>query len=347
MNTVVFTTNTILDTKAITTFGINAKPSTNSPIGFFGTGLKYAIAVCLREGLDVSFLIDGIKHTFHTKQEEFRDKTFGFVYMTYPHRSIPFTSIDMSTELRLPFTTELGKTWNLWQAFRELYSNTLDEDGTCCIAEKRTAKEFRLARGKTEISITGEAFVNEFHDLDKNFHPKASRHRVDAAVEYFYEGSNHVYYRGMRVADLEKPSVLTYNILAPIDLTEDRTAKYMFQLEGRIRDCITGSSDRELIKSVMEAGEGTYESRFNYSDSYNVPSDTFTAYARSVPPRNTTVAGYLKVYDPVTREEHAAETVVEKFLAALKADEWTVLVGLLQDDKDEIIDLIERGEFRV
>jgi len=37
-----------IDLRAISQFGINVKTG-DSPIGFFGTGLKYALAVLMRE----------------------------------------------------------------------------------------------------------------------------------------------------------------------------------------------------------------------------------------------------------------------------------------------------------
>ena len=45
---VVFSTNGLIPLQAFTMFGLNAKPESKNPFGFFGTGLKIAIAVCLR-----------------------------------------------------------------------------------------------------------------------------------------------------------------------------------------------------------------------------------------------------------------------------------------------------------
>src|ERR1700733_12022356 len=42
-----------IEIDAITTFGVSVKEGPN-PIGFFGTGLKYAVAVLLRHGCKVS-----------------------------------------------------------------------------------------------------------------------------------------------------------------------------------------------------------------------------------------------------------------------------------------------------
>ena len=49
MSKLIFYTPTTLDEAFIFTMGASVKKS-NNPIGFFGTGLKYAIAVTLRLG---------------------------------------------------------------------------------------------------------------------------------------------------------------------------------------------------------------------------------------------------------------------------------------------------------
>jgi hypothetical protein len=45
MTSLVFRTPGVLDLRALTTFGMSSKPNSTSPIGIFGTGLKYAVAV--------------------------------------------------------------------------------------------------------------------------------------------------------------------------------------------------------------------------------------------------------------------------------------------------------------
>ena len=47
MNKIIFRNKGVIDPKSIVTFGVSSKTGSNS-IGFFGTGLKYAIAILLR-----------------------------------------------------------------------------------------------------------------------------------------------------------------------------------------------------------------------------------------------------------------------------------------------------------
>ena len=103
-----------IDLRAVTTMGVHVKPTNDSPIGYFGTGLKYAIATLLRNGHQIDIWANGQRNYFSTHDEEIRGTTFKLIYLNGE---------------RLGFTTNLGKNWELWQAYRELESNVRDENG--------------------------------------------------------------------------------------------------------------------------------------------------------------------------------------------------------------------------
>ena len=88
----------------ISSFGVSVK-NDNSCIGFFGTGLKYALAILMREGAKVTIYSGGKTMRIGTKDAILKGKSFKFVTMNGK---------------QLPFTTELGKTWEPWMAYREL-----------------------------------------------------------------------------------------------------------------------------------------------------------------------------------------------------------------------------------
>ena len=66
---------------AFTTFGTNVKPNTTTPIGHFGTGLKYAVAIALRLGGSVTLYTGGAEYGFYLEKKEFRGKVFNTVRM--------------------------------------------------------------------------------------------------------------------------------------------------------------------------------------------------------------------------------------------------------------------------
>jgi len=73
---VVHKTQGKLDLRSLTVFGLNAKPTTDTPIGYFGTGLKYAVAVLARNNIPITFWIDSKKWTIEQDDTKFRDKSF-------------------------------------------------------------------------------------------------------------------------------------------------------------------------------------------------------------------------------------------------------------------------------
>ena len=281
---IVFETPGLLDLRAITTFGINAKPNNPSPIGFFGTGLKYALAVLAREGCRVEIHIGGKPYYISTEREQFREKDFGFIKLC------PIgTGLFKGKEIELPFTTELGKNWELWQAFRELYSNTLDEGGD---TYKYSGMEFFRFDPKvsTSIIIEGGNFDKEYEERGKNFLEgglRTAEEEIHAGVQVFDKESKHIYYRGMRVYDLQKPSRLTYNILRKITLTEDRTAAYSFQVEQIIREYAISTPEKAIVEKILTAPKETYEAKFDFSGMSYDPSLTFQEAVSSARNSNT------------------------------------------------------------
>lgn len=264
---IVHITPGLLDIRAITTFGLHAKPGTDNPIGKFGTGLKYAIATLLRLGCEVRLFIGTVEYEFYTKKDAFRGVEYEQVYMK-KRRSI----FSKWGYVQLPFTTEHGKFWENWQAFRELHSNTLDEGGKTGVYDYYEPKS-----DETVFIIDGPAYTDAYYARDKTFLPGALTVREgDDKVQVFNEPSNHIYWRGIRVFDLEKPSVYTYNILENLDLTEDRTLKYVWDAQAKIAAYVARSKDQKLINAVVSAdAEKFFEGRLDWDYSYSTPSAEF------------------------------------------------------------------------
>ena len=59
MTYVIFENPGTLDPRALTIMGLNAKENTN-PIGYFGTGFKYGVAIALRDNCNV-LIQDGMR----------------------------------------------------------------------------------------------------------------------------------------------------------------------------------------------------------------------------------------------------------------------------------------------
>lgn len=81
MTAIVFRTPGSIDMRAFTIMGVNAKPNTDKPIGYFGTGLKYAVAVCCRLGASFEVHTSGHRYWFERAPLSFRGQDFEQIVM--------------------------------------------------------------------------------------------------------------------------------------------------------------------------------------------------------------------------------------------------------------------------
>lgn len=255
-----FITPGVLDLRCITTFGTNVKPNSSDPIGYFGTGLKYAISILLREGQKISLTTDGKSYTFNSKTDSIRGKEFAFCEMF---------DVAANTYIPLPFTLDLGKDWTLENAYRELYSNTADEKGTVTdLALDRTSHE----EGSTVFSIEGSSFdyVHKNRDsfiLRKGLAPVWKSDQI----EILPFASNVIFYRGIAAHSLYKPSRFTYNILKHMSLTENRTL-YDWEVGSIVKQAIGTCNVAQIIETTL-TDHANYESDLDFT--YSEKSDFF------------------------------------------------------------------------
>ena len=268
---VVFETPGLLDLRSFAMFGVNVKPNSVSPIGFFGTGAKYAIATMIRLKAEVVVWIGMDRHTFSLKPVKFRETDIEAIRMQRRR----FLSLG-SSYTELPFTTALGRNWLPWMAYREFEANTRDEGGVTTLCESLDDAESMAGPGRTVIAVAQENFVQAHLDRDDIFLPGAMAVRESGArVQIIERPANRIYYRGLRVFDLKKPSLFTYNFLSQQDLTEDRTLKYEFMAQSDLARHIATSEDEGLIESVITASDQSWESGINFDYQSEIPSAAF------------------------------------------------------------------------
>lgn len=238
--TVYFGNAGVIDLATIRVMGVSVKTNEN-PIGYFGTGLKFAIATLLRTGHKIVLRAGGEKYRFGIREEVIRGETFQRVYMN---------------DEPLPFTTDLGRNWEVWQAYRELHSNTLDERGEI------TNTPFSA---DTLFEVTGaeiQKCFNERHTIFVQGTPICGSADVDV-----YRGTSHyVYYRGVRAGVLPEPTAFTYNVKRSMELTEDRTIKSQWTLEWILSTCLPTIDCEELAVGIMKGGK-SWDQNLAYNNS--------------------------------------------------------------------------------
>lgn len=262
MRAVAFRNMGCIDTRFITTFGVSAKEGKN-PVGFFGTGMKYAIAICLREGQQITIQTNGKTYSFVKREEVLRGKDFSFIDMLFDdHDGVGVGRIE------LPFTTELGKTWQLWQAFRELYCNCTDESGEIY----ETDGDELCGEDETVVVVTGDDFHRCWLDRALYILPDSQVPLHHHELADIHNGSNKaVFLRGIRAQELrDSRSLFTWNIWFKCDLTEDRTIKYEFEPRTAAMQAAVYAPE-EILREILLAPQGYWEHELDFSGAVGHP----------------------------------------------------------------------------
>lgn len=252
-----------IDPRLITTLGINVKDDP-SAIGYFGTGLKYAIAILLRNNCQITIWSGQTKYSFSTQTETIRGKEFSFIYMNGE---------------RLGFTTELGKNWEPWMAYRELRCNALDEGGKIW---EQPDSLLVCPVGETLITVTG-ALLDQIHQ---------ERHLYFISTTPLYNGEecqihpanndceSSLFYRGIRAASSNGLAAFRYNILSTIRLTEDRTIENCFASHLPIIRTIGKIQDPALIEKILLRPKPSFESNLDFAWGLQDTSEEFQTVVR-------------------------------------------------------------------
>lgn len=319
MSIVVFENPGEIDPLLISTFGVSVKEHDN-PIGFFGTGLKYALAILLRTGHEVSIQSGERVHVFGTREQVIRSQ--------------PFKLITMDGE-PMGFTDAVGKTWELWMAYRELHCNTKDEGGSVFVADDLPPAP---APGFTRVVVRGDAFRQE-HDNRSNFILMGDPWLKLDSCEVYEGESRGVFYRGILVHRLPKAEVsrYTYNITSHVELTEDRTAKFPILFPMWIAGSILAADDERFLRDVLALDNHYYEHHFDFRDVLGT--------------RKTTPA-FLNTVESLVQAKAARTNVSAQlhYRAEKRADlhpATTVLVGVESDILVKAVKFCERLGFMV
>lgn len=326
---IVFYTKPRLPKAVLFTMGVSIKEKENS-IGFFGTGLKYAIAVLLRLGAKIEISSYNITYNFHTETDVIRDKEFQMIKCRIHGKFDDVTSIES-----MPMTTDYGKQWEPWMALRELYSNTVDENGEMWLDGDGRAAPARDNNG-TYIVLTCD-INSELYDAWNNRHGTwllTSKAPVweNENLQVFLGESDTIYYQGIRVSSEGIRSAVTYNIKSKTKLTEDRTySAWDFQWDLK-RDYLS-IDQRDICHRIIEASRNNdmIESNFQFDymsqyGSMQMREELISAYQRNPDTLNHSARSEMARY---MREHHFDDTYETVKLDSALQRKWNACVNLI------------------
>ena len=351
MTAVLFRTPGAIPLDAFNKFGINAKPNSVSPFGFFGTGLKYAVAVILREGGRIAVFIQGVEYEFYLRKADFRGKTFSEVRMRRRKRGM----MSWMKSEALPFTTELGRNWKLWQAFRELESNTRDEGGFTVYVDSIEAAAIDPTGSDIVVDCPGFSEAAESREEDYGgtpvaaavfLQPSALSVAHDCGQFTMYAGpSRFLYYQGIRVYELEHPARATYDFKpGRVTLSEDRAAANIWNMKYHMAEEIQRIQDVALIEELLredlderkwlETDDLTF---FNSGpEGFRVATEKIAAAAPSGREAPRSVRAYIAAH-PVVAPVPVDPELVEHSIK-LKLRDWRHLLDEIQHTAPELYD---------
>lgn len=328
---IVHETPGLIDIQAFTTLGMNVKPNTTNPIGYFGTGLKFAIATLVRLEQPLTIWIGDNPHEFFTRKKNFRGVDFNRIYM---RRKRGLTRRWFSEAL--PFTTEFGKNWELWMAYRELHANTIDERGqTYFIAD-----DHRYDRhNRTYFEVGGEAYEAVYKKRDEVFLPHALNPKHE--IQVFPGKSEFAYYRGLKAHKLGKPSLFTYNFNRTMELTEDRTIKDAWYFDYYLKNFLLKSEDEPFIRQLVTAEKEVYEGNINWrGDDKVIASKTFIEIALEYAPKTLRAMFYtaparIRSSEPILWQN--------ALVSAIDLDDSEEILRIISEHKEDLRRILENN----
>ena len=227
--------------------GASTKRNVDGKIGFFGTGLKYAVALMLREQIPFKAYIG-------TKEVKFgvRQTTFGDVKVQV---------ITVNNE-KTSMTTDAGIDWEPWFAIREIYSNALDEGGSM-----ELSSEFKPEAGKTKIYVE---MNTKLGDVSKNWQSYFTMKRrpleeifinKGKSSERYYrilpkrEGQNEfrIFRRGILVGRARNVDSLFDYDVSDIIINESRVVKHDYQGRQRAAEALAQATNRDIVELFVKS----------------------------------------------------------------------------------------------
>lgn len=265
-----FVTPTTISLIDITSMGDSGKRGDESKIGMFDSGLKYALALLLRAD---------VKVTIKTKEKEY---VIGSSTLTSDGKSKEVISVwDGEVTHMTGFAKALGFNWELWQAYRELFSNMVDEGGYELVGDVHPEDYGTVVDLEfTDLSPFYEVFLNRLNYTLVGRHPIYTGARFDV---YENKGEHlKVFKQGILVYEnSELKSHYIFNLHFG-ELDERRILRDVSEVGKSLCYKIANTEDEGLIKLFVSEAFEEQGYWLTSGPSYGGVSDTVAEYVYKV-----------------------------------------------------------------
>jgi hypothetical protein len=158
-----------------------------------------------------------------------------------------------------------------------------------------------------------------------------------------YEGkTNFIYYRGIKIYNAQRSYEYTYNLKKQIEITEDRTAKYSFQIDWILHKFLVQSDDLKYLNVIFEKeSQELHGLNVEEVKKYQV-SDEFIVAAKKHHKEEKYLGKKTRGYI-VSDEEGLTVSWQKQLIIFLEDNDDNEVMELVNEHKKEIITMLENS----
>jgi len=335
----------LIDVNAFKLIGASTKKDDDTKIGFFGSGLKYAIAWLMRNGSMFKVFVGDKEIKFTTRKKKLAQHEFDVIYVNGGQTSL---------------TTELGAQWEEWFAIREIYCNALDEGaGRATIVEEIAPYEdetafyipvtlgikelfdhwgqyFSEARKDLEYALVRDSNLEDFIAKDLKFKNK------------LFKGGDEliIYRKGIQCYRVKKKCLFHYD-MDFAEINESRVMKSMWDFEYKLVRYLKQYASRDMIEYLLKNMHGYWEEKLDWDNaSYTDFNDNWKDALKEQTIVSKEYAGHYEGKVDLTDVTQVPDLLVKQ-LKAQYGDEVHALgyVGSADNFREEVVVLDPKHEY--
>lgn len=239
-----------IDINAILLLGASSKRGDSSKIGFFGSGLKYALAVLLKNNIPFHIYSGEKEIKVSTTKEKFRGVDVEIIKVNNRKTSL---------------TTDMGPDWKPWFAIREIYCNAIDEGNH----DIGISKEPTPVKGKTTFFVK---FDYQLSELFSNWNLYFSEKREDIVHSSAEQGTTvfsgnkdrFIIYRKGVQAHIDSQKSLYHYDLTWATINESRILSSYWQINYSLPKIWGKIATKEMIIELFNNFSNTVEEKLDW-----------------------------------------------------------------------------------